>query len=538
MKNILLKAVGISLIASALVIPSPTHAMSAPAYQDWDKAQEHVKTYEMWFADRADHGLIPVRKNSKWGFINYQGKFVIKPQYNLARAPFYQGVTAVNRNQLINSSGKVIFYDKTIEYIGGFNDGLATVQKKGKAGKVGFINSKGKYVIVPTYDDATRFYNQVAFVKKGGKWALMDSKGKLLTSFMFEEQDFGPSYKNSALYPVKVNGYWGCINNKGNMVIPAEFKRAVEFKDKNTVIAYHKDQVSAIVKKDGTIIKLDYSYSVIGEPKTGLWKIDGYGEGFGEGIVDESGHLVLIPKDGQNVMLSDDGSLAVKGNDPSSSDWKFYDKQMAPLFDEGFKKAKGFSEGMAAVLRDSKWEYINKQGKIAIPDQFEYAGDFIDGVAIIKKNGKFGIIGKKGESIAPAKYEEITPLFENDNYVNTDAVKVTYPNKLYKVKLNGKYGVMNSRGKILLDIKYNNINLDYIEYFHDIDPIATVWYYSNSSGVTTSFNIITGTRIFPNYRSVYYLGDGMYSGFPLARSNKYEIFNSQGKVVFSSGISG
>ncbi|MEW4428889.1 WG repeat-containing protein [Paenibacillus pabuli] len=32
-----------------------------------------------WFTDGSANGLIPVRQNWRWGFINYQGKFVIKP---------------------------------------------------------------------------------------------------------------------------------------------------------------------------------------------------------------------------------------------------------------------------------------------------------------------------------------------------------------------------------------------------------------------------------------------------------------------------
>lgn len=535
MKKRLLSILIVSLFASVVMIsPSESgNAAAAPVYQQWDKAQEHVELYQLWFVDRAENGLIPVRQNQKWGFINYQGKFVLKPQFQLAREPFYQGVAVVNNNQLVTGSGKVIFQDKSIEYIGGFNDGLAIAKKKGK---IGYINTKGKFVIAPSYEEGTSFYKQAAFVKKNGKWALIDSKGRLLTPFNIEAKEFGPAYNKSGLYPVKINGLWGCINHKGKLVVSAEFKSKVEFKGNDVEFGLYKDNYSAIVQKDGSIIHLDRNYRAFGEPQAGLWKVQ-WG---GEGIIDVNGQFVVEPKDEQEILLSGDGSFAVKGEKEEEAGWRFYNKDHTPLFQGQFTDAKAFSEGLAAVKLNQKWGYVSKQGEVKVPYEYDEANDFLNGSSVIRKGKKYGLIGKKGEMIVSAKYDEMVPLVKHDGYINNSIEKVTTRNTLYKVKLNNKVGILDSRGKIVMDIKYPNLYLDYTEYFGDIGSIATVWYTSDARGTmsSTTLDIQTGKRIFPQYRSVFYLGDGMYSGIPLAQPTKYAIFNAKGKAIFYSNING
>ncbi|MCL6663383.1 WG repeat-containing protein [Paenibacillus amylolyticus] len=521
------------LIATIFMLPRVVLAATEPTYHEWDKAQEHVGLSHLWFTDRADNGLIPVRQNWKWGFINYQGKFVIKPQFQLARDAFYQGVAVVNRNQLINSKGKVIFQDKSIEYIGLFNNGLAIAKKNGK---IGYLNTNGKFVISPTYEEGTSFYNQAALVKKNGKWALINTKGKLLTTFNIEDKEFGTVYRKSGLFPVKINGLWGSMNYKGQLVVPAEFKNKIEFRGNTLEWGHHRDKYSAIVRQDGLIISFDKQYSRIGEPQNGLWKI----QDSGEGIVDVSGHMIVEPQDDQKILLSGDGSYAVRDMKDESSGWTFYKKDQTLLFESNYTDIQAFSEDLAAVKLNQKWGFVSKKGDIKIPAQYEEANLFQMGSAAIRKNGKYGLIGTRGEAILPAKYDEIVPLIERTNYMNNQIEKVTTKNPLYRVKLKKNYGIVDSRGKIVMDVKYEILELERTDYYHDIDPIATIQYAlkAKDGSITTSFNIKTGKLIFPTYALVNYLGDGMYSGVPLGNNSKYVIFNAKGKEVFRSGFDG
>ena len=56
-----------------------------------------------------------------------------------------------------------------------FNENLACVKKNGK---YGFVNAKGKVVVKTIYDDAHDFHNGLAYVVKGDKAYFINKTGK------------------------------------------------------------------------------------------------------------------------------------------------------------------------------------------------------------------------------------------------------------------------------------------------------------------------------------------------------------------------
>ena len=61
--------------------------------------------------------------------------------------------------------------ERGYSYIGNFSEGLAWFRKDGKSG---FVNEEAEEVIPCKYDDAHRFYEGLAGVKKDGKWFNID----------------------------------------------------------------------------------------------------------------------------------------------------------------------------------------------------------------------------------------------------------------------------------------------------------------------------------------------------------------------------
>lgn len=61
-----------------------------------------------------------------------------------------------------------------------------------------------------------------------------------------------------------------------------------------------------------------------------------------------------------------------------------------------FDAARLFSEGVAAVQKDSKWGYIDSTGKAAIEARFEGAGDFCEGLARVRDGARWGFINSTG----------------------------------------------------------------------------------------------------------------------------------------------
>lgn len=96
-------------------------------------------------------GLLPVRLDHKWGFIDKTGKYVINPQFDDATP---------------------------------FADGLARVKL---GGKWGFIDKTGKLVIPPQFDLAFPFKDGLAPVTFDGKWGFIDKAGKLVINPQFND---------------------------------------------------------------------------------------------------------------------------------------------------------------------------------------------------------------------------------------------------------------------------------------------------------------------------------------------------------------
>ena len=100
-----------------------------------------------------NNGLAAVCKDGKFGYINKNGEFIIKPEF---------------------------------DYAGRFNDGLALVIVDGL---YGYIDRNGKYAIEPQFAHASSFLNGFAFVRIPGKtdyeetggYALMNKTGDFIT---------------------------------------------------------------------------------------------------------------------------------------------------------------------------------------------------------------------------------------------------------------------------------------------------------------------------------------------------------------------
>ncbi len=106
---------------------------------DWDAAESF-----------GDNGLAAVCVKDKWGYIDLQGKIVIKPQWEKA---------------------------------GRFSEGMASVEKDDKAG---FIDEKGRYVIKPKWRIAGTFVDGYASVYNGWE-GYINTEGRIVCKTLDDE---------------------------------------------------------------------------------------------------------------------------------------------------------------------------------------------------------------------------------------------------------------------------------------------------------------------------------------------------------------
>jgi hypothetical protein len=128
--------------------------------------------------------LIPQRGvNGKWGYVDADGNFRIKPNYEKA-FDFKEGLALVslfNKFGYIDANGRPII---SLQYDGAksFSEGLAAVmiydQKQNK--KWGYIDKTGRFVIFPRYDTVSDFSDGKALVKADNDEFVINKSGDII----------------------------------------------------------------------------------------------------------------------------------------------------------------------------------------------------------------------------------------------------------------------------------------------------------------------------------------------------------------------
>jgi hypothetical protein len=243
--------VGVVCLAQAPTGASFDEPSLTPAQQDskWgyvDREGRFRISPQFDFADRFSEGLAAVKVGNRFGYIDLGGHFVVQPRYFRA-GPFKDGFAwvvtrkpfaplgsgeygfAINgRVTYIDRSGREIRPSISAEYVSNFSEGMAAVRTGeivgGCSGKVGYLNTKGDWAIKPQFDEARDFSDGLAAVNQGGKchiggkWGYIDKDGTLVIPFRY---DFVRPFKDGHAC-VEEGGQWKLIDVKGNGVTVEE----------------------------------------------------------------------------------------------------------------------------------------------------------------------------------------------------------------------------------------------------------------------------------------------------------------------------
>ncbi|NGQ94953.1 hypothetical protein G3578_07110 [Brevibacillus sp. SYP-B805] len=194
-------------------------------------------------------GLAAVRVGSLWGYIDKAGRWVVRPQFDIAN-DFHEGLAAVAR------SGHYGYIDKTGTFViaprfslgdlpsmsGGaqphdFHEGLALVAVDGK---FGYLDKTGKLVIPPTIDFrnktndyAADFSDGMALVRVGYRFGYLDKTGKMVISPQFD----GADDFSDGLARVRLKGKDGYVDKTGRLAIKPQYREAYPFRQGLALVA-------------------------------------------------------------------------------------------------------------------------------------------------------------------------------------------------------------------------------------------------------------------------------------------------------------
>lgn len=453
------------------------------------------------------NGHARVQLGLKWGFIDKAGALIIEPKYTIINN-FSDGLARViddsSKNCYINLKGEIVFKSRFIS--SDFNEGLALINDKGK---MGYMDTTGKIVIVPKFNEAFDFKNGLAKVI-----IKVDSVG---------------------YHPVT---YY--INKTGKIVneLPSQFFSDGLFFNGNSYI-----------DKSGKVLfycNLEYTSN---EFKEGLVAVR---MGFKQGYIDKTGNIKIEPKfEEANGFSQGIASVRV------GIKWGYINKNGEMIIKPQFDEVKDFNNGMGYVRLGKKWRYINnvgelstlrvffyteelkegltmihiyddtvghlsitdhlnKEGKVTPESKIYYGCAFSDGKVCINlsfDNWKWGEINSDKEIIFDQKHY-LEKVYKNDlqcincyyesYFINKDgkissnAIKPDFCEELKSIRVGNKYGSSDKTGNIKIKPKYDFE----IRFCNDLAAMCIdgKWGYINKSG-----KII----IKPKFKQAYNFSDGM-----------------------------
>lgn len=289
----------------------------------------------------------------------------------------------------------------------------------------GLINANGDVVAEPIFVEIASFSEGLAYVRvkeeKVVKAGYIDTSGKIVIEAKYQSSNDKSRDFSEGLASVRIDGEFGYINKKGELVIAPQYAKTHPFNEGYAV-------VEPIF---GERIIIDQSANVILDPVS-VYKKNAYQISKGEtvnidervknGIITMYVHRYNHPTRSTVVNMNGDFLFSLK---------PYILHEM--------------SEGLIRY-RTNDWKnkgYINKNGKTVIPFDYSSATDFKNGHAKVKdKNTKmYGIIDLNGNYVVPPEYDYIS-----DDYYKSDYIFVRKPNS--------NFGYIDFEGNMVIDFKY------------------------------------------------------------------------------------
>lgn len=183
-----------------------------------------------------------------------------------------------------------------------YYDGLSAIRHNESA-LIGFANKKDKIIIQPMYQDADRFSNGLAAVKKDNLWGVINKDNQTIVPFMYEHLN-SPDEKYGWIYAKKL-GKWGVIDRFGNQILEFDYDGIGSFFNER-----------AYIKKDGKYGYIDPTgKQVIGfyydNAQNFIHNIVCLKQNNKHGCIDKNG-IIIIPFIYDNILAFESGKHSNK----------------------------------------------------------------------------------------------------------------------------------------------------------------------------------------------------------------------------------
>ena len=310
-----------------------------------------------------------------------------------------------------------------------------------------------------------------------GKYGCIDNKGNIIIPFIYDYID----YFFDGVAAVEKDGKVGYINRQGEIISPCIFRRCdhccCEYRFKRgRAIVYLNNQQGYLntkgeltiarngkwgcVDKDGNTI-ISFQYDGVGEWSNGLLPVKLNGKW---GCINKS-EEIIIPYQYDEMGYYSEGYIPVMLKSENlitngKNKWGFIDLNNKVVVPFIYTEVEEFSDGVARVKRDDQWGCLDKKFNIITPFKYDHIRNFSEGLACVIKDNKLGYINTSGKLVIPCIYDEIDTI---NMHFETMLGYLTYAHECdgghVLVALNGKAVLLDKSGKVLsYNYDYENHN--------------------------------------------------------------------------------
>ena len=185
----------------------------------------------------------------------------------------------------IDSAGELVT-DKTYEYAGEFEDGMAIVKQNGK---YGVINNNFNIVIDCQYNNLKKISNNLyaACNGNGSNWGIIDLSNNVIADFIY----FDIGCFSNGLAPVRMDLYNGAyINESGKIVFCSQFSMVYDFSDGVACVVDKVNGKAGVIDMQGKYI-IEPKYNSLRPCKGGLFETK-----------DDNQNFFYINKNGEKIL--------------------------------------------------------------------------------------------------------------------------------------------------------------------------------------------------------------------------------------------
>ncbi|MEL7191073.1 MAG: WG repeat-containing protein [Bacteroidota bacterium] len=190
----------------------------APTYHFLDAKGNLKFTYSLKGVGKYREGMIPIRNEKGWGFMNKEGKVMVEPAYTRVGV-FHGGLASVRTAKgwgYIRPDGNWGIKPQFLRTYD-FEDGIALVKYRYR---YGYVKPDGSYLIPPVYKRAEPMKDGQAIVRKNKLYGIVGEDGKWIVRPKYTR--LKPAGNE---YLIRRNGKMGFLNRAGEEILPPKYAR-------------------------------------------------------------------------------------------------------------------------------------------------------------------------------------------------------------------------------------------------------------------------------------------------------------------------